>query len=59
MIIITPIIIAIIAFSLGPPGALIHREIFGLKNAAIPINETTIPTIISIVFVILMVSISV
>ncbi len=51
-----PTTIAIIAFNLGPPGALIHLTKLGLKNAPIPNNNTINPVIIRIVFAISMVS---
>jgi len=46
-----PVIRAILAFNLGPPGALIKREKFGLMNAAKPKIITMGPVIIRIVFV--------
>ena len=51
-----PLIIAIIALSLEPPGALIQRAILGFRNAPTPNKMTTIPTIISMIFVISTVS---
>jgi len=51
-----PTTIAIIAFNLGPPGALINLAKFGLKNAPIPNKSTINPVIIRIVFAICMVS---
>jgi len=44
------------AFNLGPPGTLIQRATFGLKNAPIPKNNTNAPAMSSIVFAISMVS---
>ena len=46
---ITPTIMAMLAFNLGPPGALIKREKLGLMNAARPIIITIIPATIRIV----------
>jgi len=53
---IIPTIIAIVAFNLGLPGALIQRAKFGLINAPIPNNITISPTIIRIIFTVSMVS---
>ena len=59
IIIPAPIIIAMIPFTTGLPGALIHLAILGFKNAAMPISVTNAPATMSIIFVIPMVSISV
>jgi len=50
MIIIIPAIRDIVAFSLGPPGALIHLAKFGFRKVAIPNKDTIAPHIIKIVF---------
>ena len=47
---ITPIIIAPIAFSLGPPGKLIQRVQFGFINPASPISITNVPVTKNILF---------
>jgi len=36
---IIPVMIAIVPFNLGPPGALIHFDILGLINAKKPIDR--------------------
>lgn len=50
MIIMIPAIIAIVAFNLGPPGALIHLAKFGFRKAAIPNKDAIAPQISKIVF---------
>jgi len=47
---IMPIITAIIAFNLGPPGALIILVSPGIKNDDIPIIAVNNPTIMKTVF---------
>jgi len=59
MIRITPATIAIIAFIMEDPGALIHRARLGLKNAPMPKSVTINPTMRRMMFVIPMLSISV
>ena len=56
---ITPIAVAIIAFIMGDPGALIHRARFGLRKVPIPSKTTIAPDMRSIVFTNSMVSTSV
>lgn len=56
MISTTPIIIAIIPFIMGAPGALIHHARLGLRNAPSPNKVTITPAMRSIIFVIPMVS---
>jgi hypothetical protein len=56
---IRPGIIAIIAFSLGPPGALIILVRFGINIVRTPIKITIDPVTIRIVFAMPIVSTSV
>ena len=48
--IIIPVIMAIIAFNLGPPGALIILVSLGTNNAIIPSMVISDPIIMKIVF---------
>ncbi len=59
MIRIIPDTIAIIAFIMGDPGALIHRARFGFRNAPMLKSVTINPTMRMMMFVIPMLSISV
>ena len=56
---IMPVIMAIIALILGPPGEFIHRARFGLRNAPRPNKTTITPEIRSIMFAISILSTSV
>lgn len=44
IIIITPTIVARIAFSLSPPGRLMNLDRFGLIKDPIPMSNTMMPT---------------
>ena len=59
MIRITPVIIAIIAFIVGDPGALIHRARLGLRNVPKPNKKVIAPEIRSMIFVVSILSTSV
>ena len=56
MIRIIPAAIAIIAFIMGDPGALIHRARFGFRNAPMPNKKAIAPEIRSMRFMISIVS---
>ena len=56
---IMPVIMAIIALILGPPGEFIHRARFGLRNAPMPNNVAIMPLMRSMRFVVSIISTSV